>query len=271
MNLRDQVGVSISTIVVLLALQCPSYAGIIGYWRFEEGVGTVAVDQTGLFNGQLISFEDSIYEGWSSDVFAAMIPYTGQANTGSILMQGGSEFIDFSNGQDMYLGTNFTVEFFMKPDQPVIASPIFGLSPVSSVYFLLGVDNSELVFRASFQGQIGSLVPATMVQLGQWQHVALVKQPGIYSIYVNGLLQHSAPLAPTLDGPFWFPGTATTGDRIIGGDSGSFRGYLDEFRISDTALTPDQFLIVPEPGTLTLMLLGAGALAAWKSSNRWTS
>ena len=87
-----------------------------------------------------------------------------------------------------------------------------------------------------------------------------MKVPGEYSIYLNGSLAASGYVGPAGDGPYYFPGTDNTGDRVIGGNNGSFRGWLDEFRISDEALTPDQFLnAVPEPGTFTL--LGLGGLA----------
>jgi len=40
-------------------------------------------------------------------------------------------------------------------------------------------------------------------------------------------------------------------------------GYIDEVRISDSALDPSQFLFVPEPGTLALVVVG-GALLFWQ-------
>lgn len=178
-------------------------------------------------------------------------------------MQGGAEFVDLSNGQDMLLGSSFTVEFFMNPDQPVIGSPIFGFAPLSSLYLALSVSGGSLYWSPQFQSQL-EFVPADLVQTGVWQHIALVKTPGEYSIYVNGVLDYSGTLPPGTDGPYGFPGSDNTGDRTIGGDSGTFRGYLDEVRISDTALTPDQFLIVPEPGTLGLLGLGGLVLLAIK-------
>jgi len=259
----------------LLVANVSTYADVVGYWRFEEGIGDSTSDETGQYLGDLIGFYDygpgvgdtEHAQGWSANVFAATVPQSGTANTGSIRMQGGGAYVDLSNGQDMNLGTSFTVEFYMNPEQPVVASSIFGFSPISELYFFLGEDNSELVFGTSFQGEIGDVVPATMIQTGQWQHVALVKQPSEYSIYVDGSLQYSAPLSPALDGPYWFPGTGNSGDRVIGGESGTFRGYLDEFRISDTALTPDQFLIVPEPSTISLLLVGVAGML-WRRKQR---
>ncbi|MBU0677392.1 MAG: LamG domain-containing protein, partial [Verrucomicrobia bacterium] len=163
---------------------------------------------------------------------------------------------DLSTPNDLLLGTDFTMEFYMKPDQPVIASAMFGLSPVSGLSFILGV-TSELVLRGSFQGQIDNLIPATLVQIGQWQHFALVMEASEYNVFIDGQLQYNGPLPSGGEGPYSFPGTNITGDRTIGGDSGTWRGYIDEFRISDEALSPDQFLnAVPEPNSLLLILAG---------------
>ena len=247
----------------LLILQMPVFGSIVGYWRFEEGTGTVSSDQTSLFDGQLVNFEETIYEGWSSDVFASLIPQTGQANTGSILMQGGSEFIDLSNGQAMNLGTSFTVEFFMKPDQPVVGSTVFSLTPLSGLGLSLTESLGTLYWNMGFNAE-APYTQASGVEVGVWQHVALVKEPGQYSLYINGLLIAVGPVGVGGDGPYSFPGTDITGDRTIGGENGTWRGYLDEFRISDTALTPDQFLIVPEPGTMGLVGLGGLALLAMR-------
>lgn len=161
----------------------------------------------------------------------------------------------------MSLGTSFTIEFFMRPDQPVIASPIFGLAPLNGLFLELWYYEGALLWGAEFQAY-REFNQSSLVQIDSWQHVALVKQPGEYSIYLNGILDYGGELPPGTDGPYWFPGTDNTGDRTIGGDSGTFRGWLDEFRISDEALTPDRFLIVPEPSTLLLLGMGSLALAA---------
>lgn len=235
-------------------------ADVVSYFRFEGN----AQDETGLMNGEPLNFDEGVdYEGWSSSVFAATVPQTGQPNTGSLRFAGGSEFVDLSNGNALSLGMNFTVEFFMRPDMPVIGSSVFGFSGWSGVGLALTESLGVLYWNMGFNSEMPYTL-ATGVEIDTWQHVALVKTPGQYSIYINGLLESTGGVGSNGDGPYWFPGTDTTGDRTIGGDSGTFRGWLDEFRISDTALTPDQFLCaIPEPSTLGLMLLGAAGLA-WR-------
>lgn len=170
-----------------------------------------------------------------------------QARSG---LRGGGAYVNISNANNLELGTSFTVEcFFLADEEPIGASPLFHLTPGS---ILASVLTPGLDFVTSFQGQL-STAPADSVVLGQWHHYALVKQPGEYSIYIDGALEFNGVLPSGTDGPYSFFGTDISSDRDIGA---GFRGYIDEFRISDTALTPDQFLIVPEPSTLVLISLG---------------
>ncbi|NCD26456.1 MAG: PEP-CTERM sorting domain-containing protein [Deltaproteobacteria bacterium] len=270
MKLGKYVTVSVFILAVLRGI-VPADGGVVGYWRFEDGGGGTAVDETGRYNGDLTGFyyhdpgigDTEHAQGWSTNVSAATVPQTGAANTGSIHMGGGGAYVDLSNGQDMFLGTSYTVEMFMRPDMPIIGSSVFGLSGWSGIGLSLTESLGVLYWNMSFNSEMPYTL-ATGVEIDAWQHVALVKIPGQYSIYINGLLEATGGVGSNGDGPYWFPGTDNSGDRVIGGDSGTFRGWLDEFRISDTALTPDQFLCaIPEPSTLGLMLLGAAGLA-WR-------
>lgn len=239
----------------------PARANTVSYIRFEEGSGYMANDETGLMDGELLGFPsvapgagDTGSEGWSVNVPAATVPLTGAANTGSLRMEGG--FVDLSNGNALLLGYSFTIEFFMMPDYPSGGSVAFSLSPLSFIGLALTESLGSLYLNSQFMDtQVYG--PATGVHTGVWQHVAMVKQPGEYSIYLDGALIINDTLPDSTDGPYIFPGSIT-GDRTIGGSSGTWHGYIDEIRISDTALTPGEFLNIPEPSTLTL--LGAGSL-----------
>ncbi len=261
-NRSSILGVSVRRLLAAGVFLChaPAFGDVIAYWRFEDGSGYYAVDETGTYDGDLIGFYDysagagdtEQAQGWSTDVFAPTVPATGESNTGSIRLQGGSAYVDISNGQDLNLGTTYTIEFYMNPEQPIIGSPIFGFAPVNALYLSLTTSGGNLYWSSQFQSHL-EFVQADLVQTGVWQHVAFVKTPDEYSIYVNGVLEYTGTLPEGTDGPYYFPGTAETGDRTIGQ---GFRGYIDEVRISDEALTPDQFLIVPEPSTLVLISLG---------------
>ena len=253
----------IACAVLLWAITAPVLGSVITYIRFEEGSGIDGYDESGLMDGRLVQFSntspgggDTTGEGWSTNVASPLVPLTGEANTGSLRFGGGSEFVDLSNGHDLSLSNYFTIEFYMKPDQPIIGSPAFGFSPNAALGLALTDSGGDLYFNMTFMDQT-PYTEASAVRTGVWQHLALVKQPEEYSIYLNGSLIANDSLPSSADGPYFFPGTDITGDRTIGGNSGTWRGWIDEFRISDEALTPDQFLIaIPEPGVFFLCLCG---------------
>ena len=150
-----------SCVLGFFAFAIPASADIVSYLRFEGN----ALDETGLMDGEPLNFDSGVdYEGWSSNVLGPTIPQTGQPNTGSLRFAGGSEFVDISNGNNLLLGTSFTIEFFMNPDQPVIGSPILGLAPINGLSLSLIVDVGNLAWYSQFQGQFSG-APADLVQI----------------------------------------------------------------------------------------------------------
>jgi hypothetical protein len=241
---------------------------VISYIRFEEGSGFGAFDQTGLLDGELLGFPDlspgagDTGGGWSTIVPSATVPLTGAPNTGSLHI-GGTAYVDLSNGNDLSLGTAFTIEFYMKPEPVVVGSVAFAFSDsVSGVGLTLAQDAGNLYYWYGFSNGSENPVfyePATNVVVGQWQHVAIVKEPGQSAIYLNGVMVVQNTFSANSD-PYTIVGIDEVGYRTIGNEAGgTWRGWIDEFRISDTALTPDQFLgafPIPEPTTFLLTLFG---------------
>lgn len=255
------------SLMAALALTGKCGADVISYLRFEEGSGIIAYDQTGLMDGELIGIWDAS-EGWMTDVPSSVVPLTGEPNNSSLLFGGGSEYIDLSNANTLSLGSEFTIEFYMKPATDIIIAPMFGFDSGSELYFLMADTGSELVMRGEFQGQIGGLIPTTLVTPGTWHHFALVMEPSEYTVYIDGQIQYNSAYPGGATGPYEFTGNVALGTRTIGGESGTWRGYIDEFRISDEALTPDQFLIAPEPSSVFLLGLGLVGLCLHRSQRR---
>ena len=86
-------------------------------------------------------------------------------------------------------------------------------------------------------------------------------------MYVNGALVASTPFTSadprlaigTTSGSDWHAGEFSVGRGLFnGGHSDRAYGYIDEVRISNSALDPSQFLVpvAPEPTTAAVALLG---------------
>ncbi|HUT35366.1 MAG TPA: LamG domain-containing protein [Planctomycetota bacterium] len=116
-----------------------------------------------------------------------------------------------------------------------------------------------------------SLRGTTDIDLGEWHYVAMTREGDLVRVYLDGLLEMETPMI-LLAGTKWTDGTWTFGNRIdMLGNNQRFNGNLDEIAIYDSALTEQFFMshyqaglgvVIPEPATLSLLVLGASAIAA---------
>lgn len=102
---------------------------------------------------------------------------------------------------------------------------------------------------------------------GTWYNIAGVSDGTTLSLYVNGALVASSPIVSTdprlaigtTSGSDWHAGEWSVGRGLFnGGHSDRAYGFIDEVRISNSALAPSQFLmpVVPEPAMGTILLVG---------------
>ena len=244
----------------------------IAYWRFEEGAANTAasgantiLDSSGHgLNGTPIN--GPIYR---ASVWASPIPQTGANNALSLDFNGTNQRVFIPDNPLFQLTHSLTLEasIYLR-SQPVYGGPLifrgddrpgcdpYGLfiNPDTFGVWICNADNQPVFAESHYS-----------LSLNTWHHFAgtLDDATGQLAFYLDGALVSSTITAirpfAQLD-PNYAPGLGI-GNVQSDNYNEYLNGLIDEVRISDQALTPDQFLnAVPEPSTLTLIVIAATSL-----------
>lgn len=248
---------------LLLGFMSAAKGGTIAHWQFDGALGEKIVDDTDIENGYVATkFYDATFgANTATDVFyGPSNPFYGAGGTSAEFMNDPG---DNDPGVGIYVpdtGTNtaldmstfgaFTVEAFIQPStvrQSVIVRKWGGdgrwyidMSGSGEVRFNI---NSDAVANRANAG-------AGAVSAGEWYHVAAVfdetdpTEP--MKIYVNGELKGTSTYNTRPADTLWGLGIGCiVRDNVSPpGNSGQFfHGLIDEVRLSDEALSVDDFLL----------------------------
>ena len=231
------------------------------YYRLEEGVAGDCATGDGSIVDSIWGSADGTPSGcpvYSSDVPVPVIPLTGEPNTLSLAFTG-SQSVLFDSFFLLHRGFgDATLEYFIKvPDQP--HHSIFWTRPTTSPdanRFNIAVnDSGGFGFDYRDPSGILHLTPASVslfqIPVDTWTHIAVVRDTQssppahIYNFFVNGV-QTTTAVDPNPNEPD--PDLMWT----ISGRSGfQFTGLIDEIRLTQRALTPEEFLIASPTPTPT--------------------
>jgi hypothetical protein len=211
---------------------------------------------------------------WSSDVPEAIVPLTGASNALSMINGGDWPAAMTWSEQSSPSGTDiegitpaaFTIEASFKMNQLTGYHNIVGRDgmnavtgdpALASLYFQVRPGNSVAVLFADLGGyaHLAESDPG-VVTTGQWYNMAAVSDGSTLSLYLDNELvaQTNMTLSGSTNtalaigsgsGDDWEAGTWTVSRGLWNGGHGDrVYGYIDEVRISDTALTISEFLFV---------------------------
>jgi len=231
----------------LLGLAPITSAGLVGWWKFDEGSGTVAADSSG--NGYDGTITNATWE-------------TGQL--GQALGFDGTAYVDVPAEAWSTIETQVTVAFWAygDPDSQPQSNFICGafqdpdnnesraLSahvPWSNgtIYFDTGGSTTDTYDRISLAGDAADYE-------GTWTHWALIKNAdtGDQQIYINGVLWHSGTgmVRPMVGVTKFTIGTKPSLQE------GWYYGMIDDFQLYNRALGQDELATVLQGGTVSFPL-----------------
>jgi hypothetical protein len=229
---------------------------------------------------------------YRTDVPFATVPGTGAPNNFSVKNTGGGPAMFTTSSVSMPAGvdvetmtpTAFTVEASWKPEnggfRTVVGRDAQNVATsdgaLAALYLQARPDNSVGIQFTDVAGNVHqAFSPVDFIQgfnfgtdpdglTGTWYNLAGVSDGTTLSMYVNGVLVASTPIVSsdprltvgTTSGGDWHAGEWSVGRGLFnGGHVDRAYGFIDEVRISNSALSPGEFL-VPEPASGALALVG---------------
>jgi len=239
-------------------------AGITGlpiYLRFENGTAGTTAAGAGSIADSSGSGQAGTPSGtltYRSDAPVSPLPGTSTANNLSLEF-GSNGIIQFSSAFPLNVLTNATMEFWIKPTGSAATMEFlwtrtdatdanrFNMGVLTSggnrsIFFDYREPSGVLhpLYGMGFGG-LPSLAPPIPISATGWTHVAVVKSGNTWTSYANGVQQGT----PVNDANAVLP--TNTGWTLNGRGVAPYIGFLDEFRISNSALSPSQFLLKVPP------------------------
>jgi len=204
-------------------------AGLVGWWKLDEGSGTTALDSSG--NGNDASFQGA--PAWAENgKFGKAVWFNG---TSDYLAAPDSDSLDIK-GDQLSIAAWVNGEAWGGARHIVRKTPDSG---TDAIYFIRGQGTT---LRSDISTSAGAtiIVGTTVLPVAEWVHVALVYDGAEARIYVNGKLD----VAMSVSGAI----TESNNELRIGrGEpSGYFLGMIDDIRLYNHALTEGELLSVME-------------------------
>ena len=233
----------------------------VGYWNFDEGSGTTAVDLIRGNNGTLLG--GASYTTFVADDITFSNPY-------ALSLDGNNDRVEIPNESAFDLN-ELTVSFWIEVDAFDIDWQAMVTKGDSAWRVARSGSGNKISFATNGLSAFNTTSNAS-INLGQWYHVLVMYDGSMKYIYINGALDKAVAATGTIntnDYPVMIGENAEQTGR-------NFDGSIDDVRIYNRALSTDEIAALSNtvppsasgwdcslsdlPGSGTT---GAGASLAW--------
>ncbi len=209
--------------------------GLVGYWNFGEGSGSVAYDATENNNdGTLTNFDFNSSSGWTTGNAAA--------NTGSALkFDGSNDYVDVADATSLEPSA-LTISFWLKlntiPDMGILGKqfPLDVIWNITNGYLIrTNMPNEIMLIVGTGTSQVA--ISASSFATSTWYFVTATHDGSNIRLYKDGVLV----AGPTSASPISYTDSGNLAiGRESGGTAGAHNGLIDEVRIYNRALSADE-------------------------------
>ena len=205
---------------IVPALAPPTSSGLVAAYGFDEGTGTSVSDRSGKGNNGVISGAT-----WApTGRFGKALSFNG---TSSWVTVADSASLDLTNGM--------TLEAWIYPTATMTGwrTVMMKEQPSADIYYLsANTDINQPATGVSVGGTIRQLDAGTTIPVNAWTHLTATYDGTTQRLYINGVQVASGAQTGSI--------TTSISPLYIGGNSvwgEYFKGYIDEVRIYNRALT----------------------------------
>ena len=205
----------------------PNNLGLVGYWSFNEGTSTVALDYSGNKNKGTLTGGSTWVNGKQGK---------------ALNFDGGNDYVDMGDPASGILdfGTgDFTVSVWAKSSnyltgRGIVSKGLYWTSPGPG-YTITHISNPLRVYFNTYDGTTQAYISSGIGPTYDWTHFVGVRRGANIEFWVNGSRVGTA-VAPT-------GSLSNTSNLTIGsGPNGKWSGTADEVRIYNRALTAGEIM-----------------------------
>lgn len=214
-----------------------SSLALVGYWKMNEGSGTIIVDDSGFGNNGLTQ--------------GGPLWDTGVAGT-ALKLNGTNQYASVPDAASLDITQAITLAAWIRPEKLASQKVITKYSATTDGYLLTLLSTGKVTFQfnqftsSTYKLNSNTLYPTDGVT---WMHIAATYDGSIVKIYINGVLDKSISfVSPPPINMNAIPLTI----GVETGGIGLFKGTIDDARIYNYALTSSEISgLFSSPSTLS--------------------